>query len=92
MAPIGIFGSFGAPAVGLLIGYGLTASAIAASAWLAHTGRWAAAIVAAVAALLFGPSSLWDHYLAMTVPLLIAAWPASGARTRLFLAMLMAFT
>jgi hypothetical protein len=87
-APIGLFGSFGLPAVGLLIGYGLTAAAIAASAWLAHTGRWAAAVAAAVAALLFGPTSLWDHYLAITVPVLLAAWPMSGARTRPFLLML----
>lgn len=88
MAPVGVFGSFGLPVVGTLIGYGLTAGAIAASAWLAHTGRWAAAVAAAVAALLFGPTSLWDHYLALTVPLLLAAWPVSGTRTRPFLVML----
>ncbi len=85
MAPVSVFGSFGLPAVGMLVGYGITAAAIAASARLAHTGRWAAAVAAAVAALLFGPTSLWDHYLAMTLPLLVAAWPASGWRTRPFL-------
>jgi hypothetical protein len=87
-APVGLFGSFGLPGVGLLVGYGLTGAAIAASAWLAYTGRWAAAVAAAVAALLFGPTSLWDHYLAVTVPLLIAAWPVGGPRARLFLLLL----
>jgi hypothetical protein len=90
MAPIAVFGSIGLPFVGMLIGYGVTAATIAASAWLAQSGRWAAAVAASVVALLFGPTSIWDHYLAMTVPLLVAAWPVSSPRTRPFLVMLAA--
>ncbi len=42
MAPIGVFGSFGFRPSARSSAMASTAAAIAVSAWLAHTGRWAA--------------------------------------------------
>jgi hypothetical protein len=48
-------------------------------------GRWPAATVAGVAALLLLPSSTWFHYLAALLPLAAFSWPRASARERALL-------
>jgi hypothetical protein len=88
VAPAAVFAGFGAREVGALLGLGAALLAGVASAAMAWQGRWAASVAAATLALLLGPSSLWDHYLALTVPLVLAAWPLAGSWSRGFMASL----
>lgn len=81
-----IMSSTGAPTVGIVAGYGLAAAAAAASAGLARSGRHEAAVAASVAALLFLPVTLFDHYLAPTLVVAIYAWPHAVNGVRAVLA------
>jgi hypothetical protein len=90
LAPGAVLGSFGAGTLGSVIGLAVAAVAVVLAAGFAWRGRWSAAMAAAVAALLLGPNALWDHYLAMTLPVLIAAWPTAGRVARIGLGWLLA--
>lgn len=81
-APAALLGELGYGSVGSAVGY-VGAAAFALSAvWLARIGRWPGAVAAGVAAILYGSGSTWDHYLAPTLPLVIAAFPRTSWRVR----------
>jgi len=57
-------------AIGLALALGFAVGGVV----LAARGRWPAAVAAATASTLLLSPTLWDHYLAATVPLVVAAW------------------
>ncbi|HEY0444708.1 MAG TPA: hypothetical protein VGC90_10835, partial [Candidatus Limnocylindrales bacterium] len=81
-APVVILGEVGAAGVGTAVGVAIAVTAVVSAIVLARRERWFGAVASATVALLFGPSSLGDHYLAVLVPLIVAAWPKSGWRIR----------
>ena len=74
-APAALLGSVGLGGLGLALSFAIAAVAAVASIWLSWKGLWAAAVAAGVAAILYGSGSTWDHYLAPTIPLVLAAMP-----------------
>jgi len=82
LAPGAVLGALGFQTAGTVLGLTLAAVALIATVVLAVRGSWAGSVAAATALLLFAPSTIWDHYLAILVPVLIAAWPGSDWRTR----------
>lgn len=92
VAPVVVFGAVNLAALGTAISLIIVAGSVAGAVVLAHRGRWFGSVAAATTALLFGPSSLGDHYLAMLIPLVIAAWPNSGWQLRAILATFIAST
>lgn len=81
-APAALMSIVGLGSVGAAAGYGAAVVAGLLSLWLAQRARWAGAVAAGVAAILYGSGSTWDHYLAPTLPLVIAAVPNASWRSR----------
>jgi hypothetical protein len=92
LAPVAVLGALGFESAGTVLGLSLAAVAIAASIALAIKGSWPAAIAAATTAFLFAPTTLWDHYLAILLPIIIAAWPGCDRRTRTVLVLFVAIS
>jgi hypothetical protein len=90
LAPVGVLSTFGLAPVGTVLGYAIAGVAMLTCIVLAVRGHAPAAVAAAVTAFLLAPAALWDHYLAVTLPLLIAAWPLAGRIGRAALASLIA--
>lgn len=86
-APAALLGELGYGSVGSAISYLAAAGFALGAIWLGHLGRWPGAVAAGVAAILYGSGSTWDHYLAPTIPLVIAAFPRASWRVRGVLAM-----
>lgn len=81
-APAALLGELGYGSIGSAVSYAAAAAFALAAAWLGYIGRWPGAVAAGVAAILYGSGSTWDHYLAPTVPLIIAAFPLASWRIR----------
>lgn len=92
LAPVGVLGALGFPTAGVVLGLAITVVAVVASIALAYRGSWAGAVAAATTALLFAPSTIWNHYLVVTLPILIAAWPHSDWRMRVPIVLFMAIS
>lgn len=70
------------------VGVAIAALVVAVRCVAQH--RWAASVAAATGALLLGPNMIWDHYLVVLLPLVIAAWPMSTrAHRSVLLAMIL---
>jgi len=57
------------------IGVAIAAMVVAVRCVRQH--QWQASVASATGALLLGPNMIWDHYLVILLPLVIAAWPKS---------------
>ena len=82
LAPGAVLGTLGFPTAGIVLGLTLAGVALAATVVLAIRGSWAGSVAAATAVLLFAPATIWNHYIAILLPVLVAAWPGSDGRTR----------
>jgi hypothetical protein len=78
LAPVGVLSTLGLAPLGAVLGYTIAGAAMLACLVLASRGRTPASVAAASTALLIAPAALWDHYLAVTLPLVVAAWPVAG--------------
>lgn len=81
-APAALLAEIGYGSVGSAISFLAAAGFALAAIWLGHRGCWPGAVAAGVAAILYGSGSTWDHYLAPTVPLVIAAFSRASWRVR----------
>ena len=74
LSPAAVGAVLGLEEMGRAAGIGLTLAFAGYGAILARGDRWPAAVAsAAISSLLISPT-MWDHYVAAAVPLVIAAW------------------
>src|SRR6478752_9750051 len=77
LSPAHAFFDFGLVGLGTVIGWALTIGfGVAAVATGLREGYSNRVLAMAVFAMIFASSTLWDHYLAVMVPLILWAWPA----------------
>ena len=89
LSPAHAFFDFGLVGLGTVIGWALTIGfGVAAVATGLREGYSNRVLAMAVFAMIFASSTLWDHYLAVMVPLILWAWPAVGSRRRMAMARL----
>jgi hypothetical protein len=87
LSPAHAFFDFGLVGLGTVIGWALTIGfGVAAVATGLREGYSNRVLAMAVFAMIFASSTLWDHYLAVMVPLILWAWPAVGSRRRMAMA------
>ena len=73
--------------LGLLIGWVLAIGFGVAAVFTGMREGYSNRVMAmAVLSVTFASSTLWDHYLGVLAPLILWAWPVSGARRRLAIA------
>ena len=83
LSPANALSPFGLLGLGLAIGWTLAIGfGIAALATGVREGYSHRVMAMAVLSLTFASSTLWDHYLAVLVPLILWAWPTAGRRQR----------
>jgi hypothetical protein len=83
LSPAHALFEFGLVGLGTAIGWALTIGfGVAAIATGLREGYSNRVLAMAVFAMIFASSTLWDHYLAVMVPLILWAWPAVGRRRR----------
>jgi hypothetical protein len=84
LSPANALGAFGLLGLGSLIGWTLAIGFGIAAVVTGLRGGYSNRVVAmAVLSVTFVSSTLWDHYLAVLVPLILWSWPAAGKRARL---------
>lgn len=89
LVDLGLSGFSGIVEVGIASSFCIWALYLAVQ----HGGRSAQAISAAAGSLTFASTTLWDHYLAVLVPLTLFAWPrVNPARRLLIWAMTIVFS
>lgn len=87
LSPAHAFSEFGLVGLGTVIGWALTVGFGAAAILTGLREGYSNRVLAmAVVAMTFASSTLWDHYLAVMVPLILWAWPAAGSRRRMAMA------
>ena len=87
LSPANALAPFGLTGLGLVVGWTLAIGfGIAAVATGLREGYSHPVMAMAVLSLTFASSTLWDHYLAFLVPLILWAWPTAGRRERIAIA------
>lgn len=86
LAPGTVLGRFGLAGLGAVVGWGL-AVGFGGVALLSgqRYGMTPRTISAAAFSSLFLSSTLWEHYLAVVIPLIAFAWPGAGRRRRILI-------
>lgn len=83
LSPANALVSFGLLGLGLMLGWVLAIGfALAAIASGIRDGYSNRVLAMAIFSVTFASSTLWDHYLAVLVPLIIWAWPAASTGRR----------
>jgi len=86
-SPAALLNGVGLAAIGRILGLATVGGCgLLAIWWARRTHEWPRAVAAATLAMTFAGVTVWDHYLAPLVPIMIAAWPAAGAGRRTLLA------
>jgi len=86
MSPAAVLGRLGFGPFGVALGWSLAAGfGVASLRWARRGQSTGRAVAAASVSMLFLSPTLWDHYLAVLVPLIVAAWPVAGRYRRLML-------
>lgn len=84
LSPAHALFEFGLYGLGLVVGWvlalGFGAVAVITGIREGYSNR---VLAMAVLSVTFASSTLWDHYLGVTVPLILWAWPVAGTRQRL---------
>lgn len=81
LSPAAVGAEFGQATVGAAVGLGIAGSSGVAALMLARSGQtatWPNAVAAATTSITFASVTLWDHYAAPVVPLVVASWPRLG--------------
>ena len=87
LSPAHALFEFGLLGLGLMVGWALAIGfGVAAVATGLREGYSNRVLAMAVFSVIFASSTLWDHYLAVMVPLILWAWPSVGVRGRLAIA------
>jgi hypothetical protein len=84
LSPANALGAFGLLGLGSLVGWALAIGFGVAAVVMGIRGGYSNRVVAlAILSVTFVSSTLWDHYLAVFVPLVLWSWPSAGSRVRL---------
>lgn len=83
LAPVAVFGLFGLSRLGTIVGLVLAAGfGISALILASREGMGPRTIAAAAFGSMFLSSTLWEHYLAVIIPLIVFAWAGADALRR----------
>lgn len=92
LGPAAILGRYGFEQLGVILGWALAAGfGLAAVRLSRREGMTPRTIAAATFATLFVAATVWDHYLAVLVPLIVWAWPTADRRRQVVLSLYIAW-